>query len=187
MEGWYFGWMQVMKLRMILRRRGEKWRIWVCLESVWVGLYPCESLSFMMVIQADMGRWTHPGTVAYLSLPPSIMDGNNCNGAMWAVNSQHFDAMNKIIRPVRLLPSCNVVGVKYWLIPQYIECVKTRECVAPLGSNRSNHRQDQAALSALIHLHGYRCDSHAPIRMGGDAPGDGSKFCQDENGNWGEC
>jgi hypothetical protein len=60
-----------------------------------------------------------------------------------------------------------------------MDCARTRECIAPLGSSRENHRQDQAAFSALIHMHGYGCSYKMPIRMGGDAPGDGSKFCED--------
>lgn len=29
-----------------------------------------------------------------------------------------------------------------------------KDCIAPEGSNRDNHRQDQAALSVLAHMYG---------------------------------
>ena len=106
------------------------------------------------------------------------MDSVNCNGAMWGINAQHYDSMMKISRPVSHLAPINIVI--FLCSPlQLFDCSRTRACIAPLGSSRENHRQDQAALSALIHLHGYKCDYHPPIKMGGDAPGDGSKFCAD--------
>ncbi len=43
-----------------------------------------------------------------------------------------------------------------FLRPWY-ECSITRQCIAPDGSNRSNHRQDQAALTVLSVLTQHPC------------------------------
>ncbi len=45
--------------------------------------------------------WTHPGKLAYLKAPPNLWDKGNCSGAIIGFNSHNFDAMTKIIRPVR--------------------------------------------------------------------------------------
>ena len=44
------------------------------------------------------------------------------------------------------------------LLDQWAECARAKACVCPEGSNRGNHRQDQAALTLLIAMHGGRCD-----------------------------
>ena len=41
---------------------------------------------------------------------------------------------------------------------QWAECARTKECICPVGSGKANHRQDQAALTLLIAMHGGRCD-----------------------------
>ena len=42
------------------------------------------------------------------------------------------------------------------LVP-WERCALDRDCIAPPGSDRSNHRQDQAVLSVLAHEFGYAC------------------------------
>jgi hypothetical protein len=41
------------------------------------------------------------------------------------------------------------------VIRPWFECAMDRQCIAPDGSSRKNHRQDQAVLSYLVHRHGY--------------------------------
>ncbi len=45
--------------------------------------------------------------------------------------------------------SCSVV------VP-WKACAMAKDCIAPPGSSRENHRQDQAALSYLVHRSGYQ-------------------------------
>lgn len=40
----------------------------------------------------------------------------------------------------------------------WYECSITRQCIAPDGSSRKNHRQDQAALTVLAILTGAKCE-----------------------------
>ena len=44
----------------------------------------------------------------------------------------------------------------------FAQCALHKECIAPEGSSRLNHRQDQAAITTLAGMHGYDCD----IRQG---------------------
>ena len=49
------------------------------------------------------------------------------------------------------------------IIKPWYECALVKECIAPEGSSRENHRQDQAALTVIMHLNewkprGISCD-----------------------------
>jgi hypothetical protein len=76
-------------------------------------------------------RWTHKRTLKYLNAPKSILAKRNLNGACVA-----FDYKNTRAREL----------AKAWC-----ECALNRDCIAPAGSNRTNHRQDQAVLSVLAY------------------------------------
>ncbi|KAI1316225.1 hypothetical protein EDD11_010272 [Mortierella claussenii] len=83
--------------------------------------------------QDDMRTWTHPGLLQHYhdSWDNFAVNETNCNGAAVA-----FDVLNTTVRE----------GV----MKEWIQCAKTQECIAPKGSSRENHRQDQAALTYLI-------------------------------------
>lgn len=77
-------------------------------------------------------KWTHPKTIEYL---------------------QYRGSLNLIPR------SGGVVGVNYnnvngkKLITEWKGAALVKECIAPAGSNRNNHRQDQAVLSILYYTY----------------------------------
>ncbi|KAF9930938.1 hypothetical protein FBU30_011047 [Linnemannia zychae] len=77
-------------------------------------------------------RYTHPGLPQFYgdSLDNYISE-TNCNGAAVA-----FDTSNDMIY--------------HGLLSEWYQCSLTKECIAPTGSSRSNHRQDQAALTYLV-------------------------------------
>jgi hypothetical protein len=81
-----------------------------------------------------VGDWTHPGTLHYLNAPASITAEHNLNGACVAVSWDHPQARQ--------------------LIDQWRDCALVHDCIAPPGSSRINHRQDQAVLSVLAHQSG---------------------------------
>ncbi|KAI8335070.1 hypothetical protein BC941DRAFT_454051 [Chlamydoabsidia padenii] len=62
----------------------------------------------------------------------------NCNGAALG-----FDADNQMV-------------VDQLITPWY-ECALNKNCIAPKGSSRRNHRQDQTAISFLAIRAGYQC------------------------------
>ncbi|KAF9958832.1 hypothetical protein BGZ72_010814 [Mortierella alpina] len=91
--------------------------------------------------QDTMQTWTHPGLLQYYhdSFDRFAPDETNCNGAAIA-----FDVNNQTVRE--------------GLLKEWIQCAKTKDCIAPEGSNRDNHRQDQAALTYLVKTMGYGQD-----------------------------
>jgi Protein of unknown function (DUF1647) len=78
--------------------------------------------------------WTHPKTIEFLNAPNRLLHKPNLSGNCVAVNYRY----------------CKVRD----LVDQWKKCALTRECIAPKGSNRKNHRQDQAVLSVIAHQYG---------------------------------
>ncbi|KAI9322109.1 hypothetical protein BX666DRAFT_1891721 [Dichotomocladium elegans] len=87
---------------------------------------------------ANMAKWTHPGMFAYYNENPSDFGRYaNCNGA--AIG---FDTTNATVME---------------LIEGWYQCGLDKRCIAPPGSSRANHRQDQAALTYLVWKMGFSC------------------------------
>jgi hypothetical protein len=83
---------------------------------------------------ASKGRvidWTHPATLSALDFPADRLRRRNLNGACVA-----FDPANAAAR--ELLEAWHAGALQ-------------KAVIAPPGSDRTNHRQDQAVLSALLH------------------------------------
>lgn len=95
-----------------------------------------------------MGRWTHPGMFDYFNKKygnnnndddmNNFVNQLNCNGAVIG-----FDASNKTIMDTIISP--------------WYECGLNKNCIAPFGSSRSNHRQDQAAITYLAYKTNHSC------------------------------
>ena len=79
-------------------------------------------------------EWTHPQTLNFLKATAIVSKGANCNGAIVGFDSENQKALK--------------------LLDSWTQCALNRDCIAPQGSNRSNHRQDQAALSVLAQRQG---------------------------------
>lgn len=75
--------------------------------------------------------WTHPETLKHLDVAPEILGKRNRNAAIVGFNANHD-------------------GIKH-MAERWKECALDINCIAPRGSNRSNHRQDQAVLSVLAY------------------------------------
>ena len=99
----------------------------------------------------SMGDWTHPGVFAslnddarrYASLPS--VDATLVG---FATGHESADVRESVYRNV--------------IVP-WKTCAMNKDCIAPPGSSRKNHRQDQAVLSYLVHKAGYRI-ADAPHR-----------------------
>jgi hypothetical protein len=84
-----------------------------------------------------MKDWTHPGVYKYFNDDHKKYDNlSNCNGA-----SIIFDT-------IRTQP----------LIDAWYKCALDKNCIAPPGSSRKNHRQDQALLTYLAAKEGRFCN-----------------------------
>ncbi|CAM0134870.1 unnamed protein product [Umbelopsis sp. WA50703] len=88
---------------------------------------------------ANMGQWTHPGLFKYFGAKrKDYRYFPNCNGAIIGFDTGNATVVDNI------------------MIPWY-KCGLDKNCIAPKGSSRSNHRQDQAALSFLVYRSGNQC------------------------------
>jgi hypothetical protein len=75
--------------------------------------------------------WVYPGTLRQLSAVPGLRNKPNRNGAIVGFNSARAGMMD--------------------LASRWKECALIKECIAPAGSARKNHRQDQAILTILAY------------------------------------
>jgi len=80
---------------------------------------------------ATIRDWTHPGTLAYLQVPEEDLGQPNRAGGLIGISGDHEWARR--------------------LCAQWRACALCKECIAPKGSSRKNHRQDQAVLSVLYY------------------------------------
>ncbi|CAG8498736.1 5672_t:CDS:2 [Cetraspora pellucida] len=84
---------------------------------------------FSPMSKGTMDEWTHPGVFKYFNDDASkYVNLSNCNAA-----ALFFDTRKT-----------------QYLIDKLYECALEKECIAPSGSSRINHRQDQAILSYLV-------------------------------------
>lgn len=90
-----------------------------------------------------MRQWTHPRMFDYLGADAAhYADRPNADATLigFATLSAPADAREALHRQV---------------IEPWKACAMTKDCIAPDGSSRKNHRQDQAVLSYLVHHAGY--------------------------------
>jgi hypothetical protein len=90
-----------------------------------------------------MREWTHPLMFDYLRVDPGeYAERRNADATMvgFAVGSAPPDARERVCREI---------------VTPWKACALAKDCIAPAGSSRQNHRQDQAVLSYLIHRAGY--------------------------------
>jgi hypothetical protein len=78
-----------------------------------------------------VGKWTHPQTLQYMNVPDQMLEMPARNGAIVGFNLSNIHAWE--------------------VLAEWYRLANIRQCIAPEGSNRSNHRQDQAVLTALYY------------------------------------
>lgn len=101
-----------------------------------------------------MREWTHPLMFEYLKVDPTqYADKPNADATLigFAIGSAPASSREAVYRDI-VLP--------------WKACAMDKDCIAPRGSSRENHRQDQAVLSYLIHRAGYRFADDAPDQLG---------------------
>lgn len=76
--------------------------------------------------------WTHPGMLAFFGLPPDWKKNErNLNAACVIFDTRHARART--------------------LLNDWAKYSHYKECIAPVGSSRANHRQDQALFTVLAY------------------------------------
>ncbi len=90
-----------------------------------------------------MREWTHPGMFAWLGVDPDLY-GEKVNADATLVG---FSLGSASARQAERLYRGVVVPWR--------DCAMAKDCIAPAGSSRKNHRQDQSVLSYLVHREGY--------------------------------
>lgn len=81
----------------------------------------------------DVRRWTHISMIEHFDLDEKKLSKPNLNGAIVGFRD-------------------NSKGINV-ILDTWVECAFKRECIAPAGSSRLNHRQDQAALTSIAYRH----------------------------------
>jgi hypothetical protein len=136
-----------------LRRAGE------AVDVVWAdaGTYVHALEPLAARIQASAGlwlrrssgtmrQWTHPGTFDHLGEDASrYADRPNADATLvgFATGHRSPEVRETIYRDI---------------VAPWRACALDKACIAPDGSSRRNHRQDQAVLSLLMHRRGYAMD-----------------------------
>ena len=100
-----------------------------------------------------MRQWTHPLTLEFLRADMGRFgDRPNADATLigFATGHSSADVRERVYRDI-ILPWKN--------------CALAKDCIAPAGSSRKNHRQDRAVLSYLVHHAGYELatDAHPAI------------------------
>ncbi|CAG8597737.1 12428_t:CDS:2 [Gigaspora margarita] len=86
-------------------------------------------------------KWTHPGVFKYFNdstKKTKYKKSINCNAATLLFDTSRISH----------------------IIKEWENCAHKKECIAPNGSNRTNHRQDQAILSYLMIKNNRNCDNY---------------------------
>lgn len=81
-------------------------------------------------------EWTHPLTIQYLDCTNT--ENQNRNGACLGFNTK--------------------IGLVKDFITEFYNCALDKNCIAPEGSSRKNHRQDQSVFTILFYK--YLCDQN---------------------------
>lgn len=140
-------------------------------DNVW--RYIAQKGIYSTPTSGNQEKWTHPLALNFLGIGSHLSKKHMCNGAIIGVNTLDRRVMDDIIQPLAF-------------------CCQSKDCIAPPGSSRANHRQDQSALTALIYKHGYSCEwmnayddlasysveERLTISIHNDVLGEGSKMCE---------
>jgi len=95
--------------------------------------------------------WVHPAALVALnkSAYPSTEDKETNQKLFGDFTDPGGLAMKEVWSGVLGVRRSERIVYQYVIRPWY-ECALERECIAPRGSNKTNHRQDQTALSILV-------------------------------------
>lgn len=91
-------------------------------------------LIYSPIVDGTIAKWTHPGMFEYMNAytwTPNPIHMRNRNGAIMGFNIKSI-----LVRS---------------FIEEYAQYACIKDCIAPIGSSRLNHRQDQSLFSLLYY------------------------------------
>jgi len=104
----------------------------------WVRMYAGKHGVYAPFSRGDISQWTHPETIKYFGLTSDQVSRSNCASGLVVFDFTNPQAQN--------------------LLGSWADLAARREVIAPPGSSRKNHRQDQAVLSCLLVKNGFLPD-----------------------------
>jgi hypothetical protein len=144
-----------------IRRRGELDDVlWADAGSYFEALEPIAARIqssgglWIRTSSGTMREWTHPSTFAYLEADARIYgERRNVDATLIGFATGHTsrEVRERVYRDV---------------IAPWKACAMTKACIAPDGSSRRNHRQDQAVLSYLTHKSGFSVAADSRTAIG---------------------
>ena len=100
----------------------------------WIRRYTSKFGVYSQFSTGSVADWTHPGMLRHFNLSGDSLACRNANGAIVA-----FD----------LGTQAGNVSLRLWA-----DLARDKSVIAPEGSHRGNHRQDQALLTCILVTHG---------------------------------
>jgi hypothetical protein len=100
-----------------------------------------------------MREWTHPSMFDFLRADP------------YEYGSKRNADATLVGFAVGSAPPARREAVYQDIVLPWRACAMVKDCIAPSGSSRRNHRQDQAVLSYLVHRAGYAFASDSPADL----------------------
>jgi hypothetical protein len=97
----------------------------------WIKKFITKTGFFSPYSLGTIKQWTHHKMIQNFELKNALLNKPNLNGAIVGFDSKSKEATN--------------------LLNAWYECAQNVDCIAPEGSSRENHRQDQAALTCLAY------------------------------------
>ena len=99
---------------------------------------------FTTETSGTMADWVHPKMLEFFD----YHDGQKpmCNGAIVGFDKDSSNTYETVVLP-------------------WVRCALNQACISPKGSSRANHRQDQSALTVLLHMTGRHCAFKAEIAL----------------------
>ena len=102
----------------------------------------------------SLGQWTHPGMLDHLRRMPLPSRGGAPLPALSLVHA-NLSSLTQCDAGVLAVIQGSAGGRA--VMEAWLSCADDEACIAPHGSTRGNHRQDQSALSLVAHA--YRFDA----------------------------
>ena len=100
-------------------------------ELFWIRKFIAATGFYSPYSAGYVSQWTHPAMLQKFKISGTTRYKRNLNGAIVG-----FDTNNAAAKK---------------LILAWFQCAMDKDCIAPIGSGRGNHRQDQAALTCLAY------------------------------------